>query len=73
MNKKQKNNTIIYQKNQQVLILTTIAIYHDAMWHVDVFCHYLVIVVDKNELSFFLSSSKDRICRSEGKVFKFAS
>jgi hypothetical protein len=47
MNKKLKNNMIIYQKNQQVLILITIAIYHDAMWHVDVFCHYLVIVTTK--------------------------
>jgi len=35
---------IIYQKNQQVVILTIVA-NHDAMWHVDAFCHYLMIIM----------------------------
>jgi hypothetical protein len=43
---KLNNNMIIYPKNQQVVTLTIVA-NHDAMWHVDVFCHYLMIVMTK--------------------------
>jgi len=37
----------IYPKNQQVVILIKLQ-NHDAMWHVDVLCQYLMIYVIKS-------------------------
>jgi hypothetical protein len=37
---------IIYQKNQQVIIWLQLQ-NHDAMWHINIFCHYSVIIMVK--------------------------